>query len=192
MLNLLKYFMMVLFFITQIPIIASGQEIKAPKKQIIAGIRMGSERSEIQKTLAEKGIMPQQRTSTMDTFPRLPGEITYIKKAYLFYTKDKLSKISILFNVPVDSKDSSGDLLFNFYGEVRKTMIQTYGQPTNTTSYVHPNFPYKLVALETGNAYYFDYWENVDDLKILLSLKGEKEEINFSLTYQYIPIFKEK
>lgn len=192
MLNLLKYFIMILFFITQMPIIASGQEIKAPKKQIIAGIRMGSERSEIQKMLSEKGIMPQQRTSAMDTFPRLPGEITYIKKAYLFYTKDKLSKISIIFNVPVNSKDSSGDQLFNFYGEVRKTLIQTYGQPTNTTSYVHPNFPYKLVALETGNAYYFDYWENVDDLKILLSLKGEKEEINFSLTYQYIPIFKEK
>jgi hypothetical protein len=46
------------------------------------------------------------------------------------------------------------------------------------------------VALETGNAYYLDYWENADNMKILLSLKGGKGDINFNLTYQYIPLFE--
>jgi hypothetical protein len=42
------------------------------------------------------------------------------------------------------------------------------------------------VAIETGNASKFDYWENVDDLKILLTLKGKDGEIECALTYQYL------
>jgi hypothetical protein len=92
----------------------------------------------------------------------------------------------MLFNVPTDTKNLTGEYLFDLYKELRKKLVHDYGQPTNTTDYCHPNFSYTLVALETGNAYKLDYWENVDDLKILLSLKGREGEIDFSLTYQYL------
>jgi hypothetical protein len=154
------------------------------------GVPLGSQRSEIIRIFSEKNISPQQRTVPMDIFPRLIGEISFIKKANLFYTQDRLSKLNMIFDVPIDSKTLTGEPLFDFYGELRKNLIRTYGQPTNTTSYVHPNFPYRLIALETGNAYFFDYWENVDDLKILLSLKGREGEVEFTLTYQYLPLFE--
>jgi len=162
------------------------------KQPVVGGVPMGIKRSEVTKLFTEKNILPQQRTVPMDIFPRLIGEISYIKKAYLFYTNERLSKLEILFNVPLGSKSSTGDHLFDFYGEIRRVLVKNYGQPTNTTSYVHPNFPYKLVALETGNAYFHDYWENADDMKILVSLKGKNEVTEFSVTYQYLPLFKEK
>jgi hypothetical protein len=163
---------------------------KNRKKIVIAGIPMGTKRSEIMSLLTGKNIAPLQRTVPMDIFPRLIREISYLKKAYLFYTKDQLSKLTLLFNVPYE-KTSTGEPLFEFYKELLKKLTQHYGQPTNNTAYVHPNFAYTLVALETGNAYFFDYWENVEDMKILLSLKGRDGEINFSLTYQYLPLFEE-
>ncbi len=166
--------------------------IPGRKQPLVAGVPMGTKRSEVIRLFAEKNISPQLRTIPMDVFPRLPGEVSYIKKAYLFYTDDRLSKLEIVFSVPLDSKTPTGDTLFDFYGGIRGVLIKNYGQPTNTTDYVHPNFPYKLVALETGNAYFYDYWENVDDLKILLSLKGKQEVIDFSLTYQYLALFKER
>ena len=166
--------------------------IRNKKQPLVAGVPLGVPRSEIMRLFSAKNISPQQRTAPADIFPRLIGEISYIKKAYLFYTHDRLSKIEILFDVPIDSKNMTGESLFQFYKELRKQLVRYYGQPTNTTAYVHPNFTYELVALETGNAYYFDYWENVDDLKILLSLKGQKEKIDFSLTYQYLPLFAEE
>jgi hypothetical protein len=159
---------------------------RVPKKPKIAGIPMGATRSEIMSLFNSKQIAPLQRTAPMDIFPRLIGEISHIKKAYLYYTNDRLTKLQIVFTVPVDSKDMTGEPLFDFYKELRKKLLHDYGQPTNSTDYVHPNFPYTLVALETGNAYKLDYWENVDDMKILLSLKGRKEVIDFSLTYQYL------
>ena len=165
---------------------------KSYKQPVVAGVPLGSPRSEIFRIFSEKNISPQQRTVPMDIFPRLIGEISYIKKANLFYTQDRLSKLNMIFDVPIDTKTLTGGPLFDFYGELRKNLIRTYGQPTNTTSYVHPNFPYQLVALETGNAYFFDYWENVDDLRVLLSLKGREEEVEFTLTYQYLPLFEEK
>ncbi|MFH0789628.1 MAG: hypothetical protein V2B13_18715 [Pseudomonadota bacterium] len=160
-------------------------EFKHPKKPVIAGIPLGAHRSEITSLLISKQIAPLQRTAPMDSFPRLIGEISYIKKAYLYYTRDRLSKLTILFDVPVD-KNLTGEPLLGFYKELREKLIRDYGQPTNSTAYVHPNFPYTLVALETGNAFNLDYWENVDDMKILLSLKGREEKIDFSLTYQYL------
>lgn len=162
------------------------------KQPVVAGVAMGTKRSEVFRLFTEKNIASQQRTVPIDVFPRLIGEISHIKKAYLFYTNDRLSKLEIVFSVPLDSKVPTGEPLFNFYGELRRVLVKNYGQPTNTTDYVHPNFPYKLVALETGNAYSFDYWENADDMKILLALKGKEEAITFSLTYQYLPLFKEK
>ena len=165
---------------------------KNKKQPVVAGVPLGATRSEIMRIFSAKNISPQQRTGPADIFPRLIGEISYIKKAYVFYTDDQASKLHIIFNVPPDLKKNTGESLFGLYRELRKSLVQLYGQPTNTTAYVHPNFPYELVALETGNAYFFDYWENVDDLKILLSLKGQKEEIDFSLTYQYLPLFVEK
>jgi hypothetical protein len=159
---------------------------------VVAGIPLGAHRSKISRIFSEKNIQPQQQTAPMDTFPRLIGEISFIKKANLFYTKDRLSKLNIIFDVPIDSKTTAGEPLFDFYSELRKNLIETYGQPTNTTSYVHPNFHYQLVALETGNAYFFDYWENVDDMKVLLSLKGRGGEIELTLTYQYLPLFEKK
>lgn len=166
--------------------------LKRQKRPVVAGVPMGSQRSEIMRIFSEKNISPQQRTVPMDIFPRLIGEISYLNEAHLFYTKDRLSKLKMIFNVPIDAKTSSGGPLFNFYGELRKNLVRGYGQPTNTTSYVHPNFSYELVALETENAYFFDYWENVDDMKVLLSLKGRDGEIAFTLTYQYLPLFEEK
>jgi hypothetical protein len=160
------------------------------KKMVVAGIPLGAKRSEITKLLMGKNISPLQRTVPMDIFPRLIGEISYLKKAYFFYTKDQLSKLTLIFNVS-DEKTSTGEPLFEFYKELEKNLTHHYGQPTNNTNYVHPNFYYTLVALETGNAYFFDYWENVEDMKILLSLKGRKGEIDFSLTYQYLPVFEE-
>lgn len=165
---------------------------KKQKKPTIAGVPLGAERSEIMRIFSEKNISPQQRTVPMDIFPRLIGEISYLNKAHLFYTKDRLSKLNMIFHVPIDAKTPTGEPLFNFYGELRKNLVRSYGQPTNTTAYVHPNFSNKLVALETRNAYFFDYWENVDDMKILLSLKGRDGEIAFTLTYQYLPLFEEK
>ncbi len=167
----------------------TGQNKKTP---VVAGIPLGAYRSEISRIFSEKNIQPQQQTAPMDTFPRLIGEISFIKKANLFYTKDRLSKLNIIFDVPIDSKTTAGEPLFDFYNELRKNLNQTYGQSTNTTSYVHPNFHYQLIALETGNAYFFDYWENVDDMKILLSLKGRGGEIELTLTYQYLPLFENK
>jgi hypothetical protein len=162
------------------------------KRPVLAGVPLGAYRSEITRIFSEKNISPQQRTAPMDIFPRLIGEISFIKKANLFYTQDRLSKLNIIFDVPIDSKTMTGEPLFDFYSELRKNLIQTYGQPTNNTSYVHPNFHYQLVALEMGNAYFFDYWENADDMKILLSLKGREEKIEFTLTYQYLPLFEER
>jgi hypothetical protein len=163
-----------------------GEWTRNPQKPVIAGIPMGAKRSEITSLFNSKQIAPLQRTAPMDIFPRLVGEISHIKKAYLFYTDDRLTKLNILFSVPVDSTDMIGEPLFEFYKELRKKLIHDYGQPTNFTAYVHPNFSYTLVALETGNAFKLDYWENVDDMKILLSLKGRGGEIDFSLTYQYL------
>jgi hypothetical protein len=159
---------------------------RVPKKPVIAGIPMGASRSEIMSLFNSKQIAPLQRTAPMDTFPRLIGEISHIKKAYLFYTNDRLTKLNILFSVPADSKNLTGEPIFEFYKELRKKLTNDYGQPTNSTDYVHPNFQYTLVALESGNAYKLDYWENVDDMKILLSLKGREGEIDFFLTYQYL------
>ena len=164
---------------------------KMPKRPVVAGLPMGSLRTEVTRLFSEKNIAPLQRVAPMDIFPRLIGEISYVQKAYIYYTMDRVSKVDLLFEVPIDPKIQTGQNLFDFYKELRKTLTRHYGQPTNTTSYVHPNFSYQLVALETGNAYYFDYWENVDDLRILLSLKGKGEKINFSLTYQYLPLFKD-
>jgi len=161
------------------------------KRPVLAGVPMGSPRSEIFTIFSEKNISPEPRTAPMDIFPRLIGEISFIKKANLFYTQDRLSKLNIIFDVPIDSKTMTGEPLFDFYSELRKNLMRTYGQPTNTTSYVHPNFHYQLIALETGNAYFFDYWENADDMKILLSLKGREGKIEFTLTYQYLPLFEE-
>jgi hypothetical protein len=163
--------------------------LRNPKKPVIAGIPLGGKRSDIMGLFTSKQIAPLQRTSPMDSFPRLIGEISHIKKAYLLYTQDRLSKLTILFNVPIDPKDPTGEPLFEFYKELRKKLVHDYGQPTNSTAYVHPNFPYTLVAVETGNAFNLDYWENADDMKILLSLKGREGEIYFSLTYQYLPLF---
>jgi hypothetical protein len=165
---------------------------RSHKQPVVAGVPLGAPRSEITRIFAEKNISPQQRTAPMDIFPRLIGEISFIKKANLFYTQDRLSKLNITFDVPIDSKTMTGEPLFDFNGELRKNLIRIYGQPTNTTSYVHPNFPYQLIALETGNAYFFDYWENVDDMKVLLSLKGREGEIELTLTYQYLPLFEER
>jgi hypothetical protein len=165
---------------------ASEWTTRAPKKVTIAGIPMGAKRSEIMSLFNSKEIAPLQRTAPMDTFPRLIGEISHIKKAYLFYTNDRLTKLNILFSMPVDSGALTGEALFDFYKELRKKLVHDYGQPTNSTDYVHPNFTYALVALENGNAYKLDYWENVDDMKILLSLKGREGDIDFSLTYQYL------
>lgn len=170
----------------------SGGVKKHRKQPIVAGIPLGAKRSEITRLYTGRHISAQQRTVPMDTFPRLMGEISYIQKAYLYYTKDRVSKIKILFSVPIETKSQSGDSLFDFYKELRKNLVKIYGQPTNNTDYVHPNFSYRLVALETGNATLFDYWENVDDLKILLSLTGKDQEIEFSLSYQYIPLFEEQ
>jgi hypothetical protein len=164
--------------------------VRNPKKPVIAGIPLGGIREDIMSLLTSKQIAPLQRTAPMDSIPRLPGEISYIKKAYLFYTHDRLSKLKILFNVPVDPKEPTGEPLFEFYKELRKKLVHDYGQPTNSTAYVHPNFQYTLVAVETGNALNLDYWENADDMKVFLSLKGREGEIDFSLTYQYLPIFK--
>jgi hypothetical protein len=177
-------------FTISIPVMS--QETRIQKRPIVSGVSLGSQRSEITKLFKDKNISPLQRTVPMDVFPRLIGEISYIKKANLFYNKDRLSKINIVFNLPYDPKTPTGEPLFEFYKELRKNLLRSYGQPTNTMSYVHPNFSYELVALETGNAYFFDYWENVDDMKILLSLKGKEGEIDFTLTYQYIPLFEEK
>jgi len=160
--------------------------LKNPKKPVIAGVPMGASRREITDLFNAKHIAPSQRSAPLDIFPRLIGEISFIKKAYLYYTGDRLTKLTILFNVPPDNQNKIGEPLFDFYREIRKKMVRDYGQPTNTTSHVHPNFYYTLVAFETGNAYKLDYWENVDDLKILLSLKGKDGEIECSLTYQYL------
>ncbi len=161
------------------------------QKQVFVGeVPLGTKRSELIKLFSEKNITPLLRTAPMDIFPRLIGEIPYIQKAYLYYTKDQVSKIEIIFKVPIDPKTMTGAPIFDYYGELRQELIRLFGQPTNTTAHVHPNFPYKLVALETGNAYFFDYWENVSDMKVLLSLKGAEGEINFSLIYQYLPLFE--
>lgn len=174
------------------PASETGVPTSYQKIPVVAGIPLGAHRSEISRIFSEKNIQPQQQTASMDTSPRLIGEISFIKKVNLFYTKDRLSKLNIIFDVPIDSKTTAGEPLFDFYKELRKNLIETYGQPTNTTSYVHPNFHYQLVALETGNAYFFDYWENVDDMKVLLSLKGRGGEIELNLTYQYLPLFEKK
>jgi len=163
-----------------------GLWIRNPKKPVIAGVPMGASRQEVTDLFKAKHIAPSQRSAPLDIFPRLIGEISFIKKAYLYYTGDRLTKLTILFNVPPDNQNKIGEPLFEFYKEIRNKMVRDYGQPTNTTDYLHPNMYYTLVALETGNAYKFDYWENVDDMKILLSLKGKDGEIECSLTYQYL------
>jgi hypothetical protein len=163
---------------------------KNQKQVMVAGVPLGFKRSEITRLFFDKNILPLQRTAPMDIFPRLIGEISHIQKAYLYYTSDRLSKLNIVFNLSIDPKIMTGEPIFDYYEELRKDLIKNFGQPTNTTSHVHPNFPYKLIALETGNAYFFDYWENVNDMKVLLSLKGGEGKIDFTLTYQYLPLFE--
>jgi hypothetical protein len=165
---------------------------KNQKQVMVAGVPLGFKRSEIIRLFSEKNISPLQRTAPVDIFPRLIEEIPCIQKAYLYYTKDRLSKLNMVFNVSLDPKIMTGEPIFDYYGELRKDLVRNFGQPTNTTAHVHPNFPYKLIALETGNAYFFDYWENVNDMKVLLSLKGGEGKIDFTLTYQYLPLFEEK
>jgi hypothetical protein len=167
-----------------------GLNAKRQKQVILAGVPLGIKRAEITRIFSENYISPLLRTAPMDIFPRLIGEIPNVQKAYLYYTRDQLSKINISFTVPIDPKTMTGEPIFDYYSVLRKDLIRTFGQPTNSTAHVHPNFPYKLIALETGNAYFFDYWENVNDMKVLLSLKGGEGEINFNLTYQYLPLFE--
>jgi hypothetical protein len=159
---------------------------RTPKKAVIAGVPLGASRGEITALFNAKKIAPTQRSAPMDIFPRLIGEISFIKKAYLYYNQDRLTKLTIFFNAPPDNPNNAGEPLFELYREIRKKLVNDYGQPTNTTDYLHPNFYYQLVAIETGNASKFDYWENVDDLKILLTLKGKDGEIECALTYQYL------
>lgn len=160
------------------------------KKPQVAGIIMGSTRAEVVQYMKDKNISPMQRMLRIDAYPRLPKDLAHVQKAYLFFTKDQLSKVNIVFTVPHDTKNETADPILEYYHQLRDKLMQRYGNPTNSTAYVHPHFHYLLVALETGNAYYLDYWENADNMKILLSLKGGKGDINFNLTYQYIPLFE--
>ena len=160
--------------------------VRPPKKVVISGVPLGASRGQITALFKANNIVPTQRSAPLDIFPRLIGEISSIKNAYLYYSQDRLTKLTILFKTPPDNQNNIGEPLFNLYKELRNKLVRDYGQPTNTTDYLHPNFYYNLVALEYGNAYKLDYWENVDDMKVLLSLKGKDGEIECALTYQYL------
>jgi hypothetical protein len=151
---------------------------------------MGAEKDEIHKIFSEARIPLKLSTDSVDVYSQSVIKLNYLKEVWLYYMNGRLAKILFKFSPPIDPYNQTADFILGFYKKLRTFLVKNYGEPTNSMNYIHPNFYYKLVALETGNAYLFDFWENAEGMRVLLYLKGKDMEINFCLAYEYIPLFE--
>ena len=156
----------------------------------VFGIPMGAEKDEIHKIFSEARIPLKLSTDSVDVYSQSVIKLNYLKEVWLYYMNGRLAKILFKFSPPIDPYNQTADFILGFYKKLRTFLVKNYGEPTNSMNYIHPNFYYKLVALETGNAYLFDFWENAEGMRVLLYLKGKDMEINFCLACEYIPLFE--
>jgi len=158
----------------------------------VFGIPIGAEKDRIHKIFSEAHIPLKLSTDSVEVYSQSVIKLNYLKEVGLYYVNGKLAKILFKFSPPIDPNAQTADFILGFYKKIRTFLIRSYGEPTNSIYYIHPNFYYKLVALETGNAYLFDFWENAEGMRVLLYLKGKDMSINFGLAYEDISLFEKE
>jgi hypothetical protein len=115
--------------------------------------------------------------------------ISEIDKTFLIFYKNQLAKLVAALNV--DTTDSSANHLLSTYNRIKNMLIEKYGPPKKSLEFMDDNYDnsdYRLVGLKTGEGVYSSTWE-LEDLSIYLRLGGDNFRVEFTLVYEYAPLF---
>ena len=117
------------------------------------------------------------------------GDFAY-STALLFH-EDKLAKVALFPDLSeAEKNDPSAQPYFTHYNALKAMLVKHHGPPRTSWEHLHQRYrQHPLLALQMGRCTYANFW-GLPDLDIALVLTGDNFSIQFSLQYEYRPLFQ--